>query len=163
MPTRVQVLVPITIAAFIIGIVGIYSIPSDSKLEAVEFPRGTIKVDDKVLEVQIADNDPRRMRGLMFQDPLPYDKGMLFVFDKSGPYSLWMLNMQFHLDMIWFDDDGNVVHIETHVAPCKTAIDVMSCPNYSPNKDARYVLEVTSGFVDEFGITSESKMEIISI
>ena len=57
MTTRNQALIPIAVAAVIIGIVGVLSIPSDSKLESVEFPRGTIKVDDKVLEVQIADRN----------------------------------------------------------------------------------------------------------
>ena len=78
------------------------SIPSDAKLEAVEFPRGTIKVDDVVIEVQIADTQPRRVRGLMFQETLPYTEGMIFVFAETGIHSLWMLNMQFPLDMIWF-------------------------------------------------------------
>ncbi len=68
MTSRTQALVPIAAAAVIIGIVGMLSIPSDSKLELVEFPRGTIKVDDIVLEVQIADTGPRQVRGLMFQD-----------------------------------------------------------------------------------------------
>jgi len=27
------------------------------------------------------------------------------------------LNMQFPLDLIWFDSDGNVVHIEKNVQP----------------------------------------------
>ena len=99
MTTRTQALIPITAAAVIIGVVGLMSIPSDSKLESVEFPRGTIKVDDTVLEVQIADTEPRRVRGLMFQDQLPYDQGMIFVFNEPGVYSLWMLNMQFSLDM----------------------------------------------------------------
>ncbi len=63
MTSRNQTLIPITIAAVIIGIVGILSIPTDSKLESVEFPRGTIKIDDTVLEVQIADTEPRRLRG----------------------------------------------------------------------------------------------------
>ena len=74
MPTRLQVIIPITLAAFIIGVAGILSIPSDIKLEAVEFPRGTIKVDDHVLEVQIADTEPRRVRGLMFQEQLAYNE-----------------------------------------------------------------------------------------
>ena len=43
MATRAQALIPITIAAVIVGIVGLMSIPSESKLESVEFPRGTIK------------------------------------------------------------------------------------------------------------------------
>jgi len=77
MATRTQTILPIALAAIIIGIVGILSIPSDAKLEAVEFPIGTIKIDEIVLEVQIADTEPRRVRGLMFQEELPYNEGML--------------------------------------------------------------------------------------
>jgi len=164
MTTRVQVLIPIGIAAFIVGIVGILSIPSDAKLEAVEFPRGTIKVDSIVLEVQIADDNPRRLRGLMFQDQLQYDEGMLFVFDETGVYSLWMLNMQFPLDIIWFDENGKVVYIAENLPPCKSALETVTCTGTnSGDKLATYVLEVTAGFVDEFNITEDSKLEIISI
>jgi len=163
MPTRTQVIAPIAVAAFVVGIAGLLSIPSDSKLESVEFPRGTIKVDDQVLEVQIADNEPRRQRGLMFQERLPYDQGMLFVFEAPGVYSLWMLNMQFPLDMIWFDQDGRVVHIDTGVEPCKSVVETVTCPSRIPATSASYVLEVTSGFVDRFGIDYDSRLEIISI
>lgn len=163
MTTRNQALIPIAVAAVIIGIVGVLSIPSDSKLESVEFPRGTIKVDDKVLEVQIADTEARRVRGLMFQNQLPYDQGMIFVFNESGIYSLWMLNMQFSLDMIWFDENGNVVHIEQNIPPCKSATEIMACQSIVPSGEAKYILEVTSGFVNEYGITKDSQLEIISI
>ena len=163
MATRTQILVPIGIATVIIGVVGIMSIPSDSKLESVEFPRGTIKIDNIPLQVQVADTEPRRIRGLMFQDQLPYDQGMIFVFDEPGPYALWMLNMQFALDMIWFDEHGNVVHIEKDVPPCKTALETMTCQSIIPDGDSLYILEVTSGFVDMHKITKQSKLEIISI
>jgi hypothetical protein len=163
MATRTQILIPVVIAASIIGVVGVMSIPSDSKLESVEFPRGTIKVDGIPLEVQIADTEPRRVRGLMFQNQLPYDQGMIFVFDKAGVYSLWMLNMQFPLDMIWFDKDGNIIHIEKGIPPCKTALETMACQSITPNGNALYILEVTSGFVDKFNITKNSTMSIISI
>ncbi len=163
MTSRTQVLIPIAAAAVIIGVVGIFSIPSDSKLESVELPIGTIKVDDVVLEVQIADTEPRRVRGLMFQDQLPYDKGMIFVFNEPGIHSLWMLNMQFSLDMIWFDENGNIVHIEQNVPPCKTATEIMACQSIIPSGEAVYILEVTSGFIKEFNITKDSKLSIISI
>ncbi|HET6516665.1 MAG TPA: DUF192 domain-containing protein [Nitrosopumilaceae archaeon] len=164
MPTRLQVIIPISIAAFIIGIFGILTIPSDSKLETVNFPMGTIKIDDKVLQVQIADTEPSRVRGLMFQEKLPYDQGMFFVFDNPGTYSMWMLNMQFSLDIIWFDSDGNVIHIEENVPPCKSALETVTCSGVNPGTDkALYVLEVTSGFVDKFGVTENSVLEIISI
>lgn len=165
MATRAQVIIPIAAAAVIIGIVGMLSIPSDAKLEAVEFPQGTIKIDDVVLQVQIADTEPRRVRGLMFQETLPYDKGMFFVFEKPGNYSLWMLNMQFPLDMIWFDKDGKIIHIETDVPPCKSALETVTCTGTSVSSDAEslYILEVTAGFVEKFNITENSKLEIISI
>jgi len=163
MTTRAQALIPITIAAVIIGVVGLMTLPQDSKLESVEFPRGTILVDDIPLEVQIADSEPRRVRGLMFQDQLPLDQGMIFVFDDPGLYSLWMLNMQFSLDMIWFDQDGNVVHIEKDVPPCKTVLELTTCQSVVPDAEALYVLEVTAGFIEQNNITADSKLTIISI
>ncbi len=163
MTTRTQALVPIFIAAVIIGVAGLMSIPSESKLQSVEFPRGTIMIDDIPLEVQIADNEPLRIRGLMFQDQLPPDQGMIFVFNQPGLYSLWMLNMQFSLDMIWFDQDGKIVHIEKDVPPCKTALEIAACQSIVPDEEAVYILEVTSGFIDEKNITKDSVLKIISI
>ncbi len=163
MATRNQTLIPIFIAAVIIGIVGLMTLPSEIKLESVEFPMGTILVDKVPLQVQIADTEPRRIRGLMFQDQLPYDQGMIFVFGQPGLYSLWMLNMQFSLDMIWFDQDGKIVHIEKDVPPCKTALEIATCQSIIPDEEAVYVLEVTSGFVDQNNITKDSVLKIISI
>lgn len=164
MASRLQVLIPITIAAIIVGIAGIISLPSDVKLESVEFPRGMVKLDNIVLEVQIADTDARRARGLMFQDQLPFDQGMLLVFDSPNKRSIWMLNMQFSLDALWIDDNGKIVHIEKNIPPCKTALETVTCPSYKGNgKDAQYILEVTAGFVEKNNITSDSIFEIISI
>jgi len=162
--TRAQVLIPIAIAAVIIGVVGMLSIPKDVKLEQAEFPTGIIKIDDVTLQVQIADTKPLQTRGLMFQEKLPYDQGMLFVFEDEGIRSMWMLNMQFSLDVIWIDSDGKIVHIEKDAQPCKSALETMACTFTNGNEmNAKYVLEVTSGFVDKFNITENSKLDIISI
>jgi len=165
MPTRTQVLIPIAVAAVIIGVAGMLTIPTDIKLESVEFPRGTIKLDDKILEVQIADTKELRTRGLSWNsEKLPYDEGMLFVFDGSGTRSMWMLGMQFNIDIIWFDENANVVAIEKDVPQCETTVEVVACRENGVSGDnAKYVLEVTAGFVDKFNITENSKMEIISI
>ena len=164
MATRTQVLIPIIAAAFIVGVIGMLSIPTDVKLESVEFPQGTIKLDDQILVVKIADNDSLRVRGLMFHDELPFDQGMLFVFDQPGIRPMWMLNMQFTLDIIWFDENLHVTAIEKNVPPCLTTIEVVTCRENGVSGDnAKYVLEVTAGFVDEFKITENSKLELISI
>ena len=83
MTTKAQALIPIFIAAVIIGSIGLLTLPSEIKLEQVKFPIGMIKVDETILEVQIADTEPTRVRGLMFQDQLPLDQGMLFVFPEQ--------------------------------------------------------------------------------
>ena len=164
MAKRAQVLIPIAIAAAIIGIAGIVSLPSEVKLQQVDFPVGTIKIDDVVLSVKIADTDANMARGLMFEEKLPYDKGMLFVFDKPETRSMWMLNMQFNIDVIWFDDNGNVVSIDRNVPPCMTTVEIFVCKENGVSSDnAQYVLEVTAGFVDKFEITEDSKLELISI
>ena len=163
MTTRAQALIPITIAAVIIGVIGLLTLPSDSKLESVAFPLGTITVDGIPLQVQIADSEPRRTRGLMFQDQLPYDQGMIFVFSEPGIYSFWMLNLQFPLDIIWFDAQGRVVHIVEDAPPCKTTVELVACESMVPDAEALYVLEVTAGFVKENNITKDSMLGIISI
>ena len=77
---------------------------------------------------------------------------------------MWMLNMQFHLDLIWFDENLRVTAIEKNVPPCITTIEVVTCRDNGVSGDnAKYVLEVTTGFVDKFNITENSKLEIISI
>jgi hypothetical protein len=167
MPTRFQVLIPIGIAAVIVGVAGIVSLPSEITIDAnSNFLMGTVQLDDKLLQVYIADTDPRRMRGLMFETEsfLADDKGMLFVFDEPGNRSMWMKNMQFHLDIIWFSENGNVVSIEKNVPPCITPVEVMSCKSVGVSADnAKYVLELTSGYVDEYSITENSQLELISI
>lgn len=135
-------------------------LPSQVEHKVVEFSRDTIKIDDIELTVQVADTDHRRADGLMFQDELPYDEGMLFIFEDSKKRTFWMSNMLFSLDIIWIGSQGNVVHIDNNVPPCDTE----ACPRYdSGGKDVKYVLEVTAGFVEKFNITENSKLDINSI
>jgi uncharacterized membrane protein (UPF0127 family) len=162
--TRAQVLIPVVIAAIIIGAVGVLTIPKESKLAEVNFPKGTIKIDNVTLDVQIAESDAQKTRGLMFQDDLPYDQGMIFVFNQEQVVPILMLNMQFPLDIIWFDSNGNVVHIARNAQPCKSALETATCTvDNGGGKMAKYVLEVSSGFIDKFKITENSKLQIISI
>ena len=167
MPTRLQVLIPISIAAVIVGVAGIVSLPSEVKIDTnSDFLMGSVQLDEKILQVYIADTDPRRMRGLMFETEnfLDNDKGMLFVFDEPGNRSMWMKNMQFHLDIIWFNENGNVVSIEKNVPPCITPVEVMSCKSVGVSADnTKYVLELISGYVDQHSITEDSHLKIISI
>jgi uncharacterized membrane protein (UPF0127 family) len=162
--SRAQILIPIAISAVIIGVVGVLTIPADSKLGYANFSKGVVKLDDVTLDVQVAQTDSQRTRGLMFQNQLPYNQGMIFVFNAEQEVPIWMPNMQFPLDIIWFNAAGNVVHIEKNVPPCKSPLETASCTvKNGGGKQTKYVLEVTSGFVEKFNITENSKLQIISI
>jgi hypothetical protein len=100
---------------------------------AIKFEDGTI------VNAEIAKN---KAKGLMFREELRENEGMLFTFDEEGIYSFWMKNMKFPIDIIWFDKDFKVVHIEENVQPCTTNY----CPTYKSNLPAKYVLEVSAHF-----------------
>ena len=126
--------------------------------QSIKFSSKMIKIDDTMLEVQIADTNAKRIEGLQFQEKLPYDQGMLFDYTEPKVISMWMPNMKFSLDMIWFDEGGKVVYIEQDVEPCQS---IKVCPSINANgQKAKYVLEVTSGFVDKFNITNDSLLSL---
>jgi uncharacterized protein len=124
------------------------------------FPSQQIRLDNVTLDVQVADTQARMEQGLQFSDPLPYNQGMLFVPSSPEVIPMWMPNMKFALDIIWFDSNGNVLHIEKNVPPC-TFTDLSKCPIYNQNGEpSKYALEVTSGFIDKFDISTNSKIVI---
>ncbi|MFH1054937.1 MAG: DUF192 domain-containing protein [Candidatus Altiarchaeota archaeon] len=102
---------------------------------------------DSCVKVEIADNESGRMKGLMFRETLPPDRGMLFIFEEEGIHSFWMKNTLIPLDIIWLDSNMRVVNIE-HAAPCKAD----PCQSYNPGETAKYVLEVNGGYATEHGI-----------
>jgi uncharacterized protein len=86
-------------------------------------------------------------RGLMFRDPLPPNRGMLFVYPKDGFHSHFMYQVKFPIDTIWMDHDRDIVEIVTNMPPCPAGKKAHECPTYGGQKSSRFVLEVPAGFV----------------
>lgn len=151
---RIRLAVIVGIIVFIIIMIPIYY-PVQSPIESELVTEGSVTINGKILEVEIADEPEERSRGLMFRKSLSRDSGMLFLFDREGFYSFWMMNVNFNLDIIWIDSGGNVVHIERDLPSC-----FMNCPSYAPREAARYVLELNSGVVDELDVLVGSFISI---
>lgn len=103
----------------------------------------TISLSGAKLKVQIADTEEVQIQGLSGRASLkPFD-GMLFVFSTPDFYEIWMKDMKFPLDIIWFDQNGIVTYFKTGATP-------ESYPQtFSSPEKSLYVLETEVGFVEK--------------
>jgi uncharacterized protein len=98
-----------------------------------------------VFEVELANTDEQRARGLMFRRELPEGQGMLFDFGREAPVTMWMRNTYISLDMIFIRSDGRILRIAENTVPLSEAI----IPSGGPVKA---VLEVVAGTARRLGI-----------
>lgn len=103
------------------------------------------------LDIEVAENETERMRGLMDRFSMPENAGMLFIFERDEPRSFWMKNTYISLDIIYINSNKEIVSIQKYTQP-RT---VSSIPSEFP---AQYVLEVNAGFSDKFGIKPGDKI-----
>jgi uncharacterized membrane protein (UPF0127 family) len=109
-----------------------------------------IMINRVVLTVELAKTPDAQQKGLSGRLSLPNDQGMLFVFDHEDYWGFWMIDMNFPLDIIWFNSSRAVIFIERDLSPCSP----QNCPVFTPNLKAMYVLEVNAGFVTAHEITA---------
>jgi len=156
------VLIPVIIAAVAVGALGIAFVPQDIRDRDTSFPKGTVRIDKDVITVEIAETAAEKQRWMTFrQDLLPLDTAMLIKYDKPDLHEVWMLNVEYNLDLIWFDESGDAVYMIKNAPPCENVVETISC-TYKTTKQALYVMAATSGFIDDHSISVGSKMTIIS-
>ena len=92
--------------------------------------------------VEIARTEDERNRGLMFRRGLEDGHGMLFVFERPQVLKFWMKDVLIPLDMIFIDENYQVVDIEESAEPG-------SLVRRGPDSPAQFVLEVPGGWARE--------------
>lgn len=114
---------------------------TEGRLAFIQDGDSTVTID-----IEIADTDSARQRGMMQRDGFPNDRsGMLFPFETEEPQSFWMSNTPVALDIIFVDADSQIVNIAKYTTP-------FSSENYRSGEPAQYVVEVPAGFADSHGI-----------
>jgi len=140
---------------FLSSIIGVLSFCGTS--DAAILPQ--VCHGDNCVSVEVVSKDADMERGLMYRTGLGPDKGMLFVFSTDDIQRFWMKNMHFNLDMLWIDHDGNIVYIGKNVPACT----IDPCAVYVPDKPARYVLEVNSGYTSTHHWNLGDKLDLKGI
>jgi uncharacterized protein len=111
---------------------------------AIVFPHGTAVITTPharvSLRVEVADNDARRERGLMFRRALAPKSGMAFVWRRDVDGAFWMKNTLIPLSIAFYDARGRILRI-LDMAPCTAD----PCAVYDPKTTYRGALEVNWG------------------
>ena len=85
--------------------------------------------------VKLAVTPSQHAYGLMFSPKLPVKSGMLFLFEDMKPLIFWMKNTPIALDMLFFDDSGQLVTLISNAKPNTLTL-------LHSRMSARYVLEI---------------------
>ncbi len=103
------------------------------------------------IDIEIANSDETRARGLMYRSSMKENHGMLFIFPREDYQSFWMKDTVIPLDMIFVNAKKEIVTIHKNTTP-------YSLKGYPSDKPAKYVIEVNAGFTDKYNIEIGDKI-----
>jgi len=106
----------------------------------------TLTMRGNTIYAEVVESPEDRNKGLSGRQEFREGEGMLFVFPKPDTYAFWMPDMHFSIDIVWFDENMKVVHVQ------KNATSESYPELFKPSSPALYVLEVPFGYIEKNGI-----------
>lgn len=107
------------------------------------------KNQQKTILVKQAKTLEEREKGLSGTSELPIGQGLLFTFPVPDRYGFWMKDMNYPIDIFWFDSQFKLVNKELSVSPD-------TYPNvFYPPVPVSYVLETRVGELANMSLTSD--------
>jgi uncharacterized protein len=108
------------------------------------------------LEAEVADTPEKLLFGLAFQEALPTNGGMIYIFETTGPHRVTTKEYRFPVDMIWIDESHHIIQLMENVEPCRKD----PCLWYAPSSDAvRYLIQTEAGFIKRQGIATGDELK----
>ena len=128
-------------AAFLLLIIGLLTACSDTPIDRRLNFNTTVYLNQLPLQVAVFRSREEQRQGLMHVNHLPENAGGLFVFAAETDVNFWMKHVEIELDLLFFDQQGQLSHRVEAAQPCHTLI----CPRFKA-RNIKYVLEVNAGF-----------------
>jgi uncharacterized membrane protein (UPF0127 family) len=104
------------------------------------------------VEVEIADTNSERARGLMERTQLAENAGMLFTFEQEQTPGFYMRDSLIPLSIAFIDEEGRIVDIQDMQPLDET--------HHYPAEPAKYALEANQGFFAEHGVEVGNTVEL---
>ncbi len=144
----VSILIPI-------GLVYMYVYVDDVGFKNLFLPTVPIMhIDTLPVRVEIADTEAERVKGLSGRVSFAERDGMLFVFPEAGYHTTWMKDMYFPIDIIWIDENLEVIGIDKNITPDTYP------RTFRPSRPAKYILETNVHYADTYGIKSGDEVSL---
>jgi len=106
----------------------------------------TLYINDQTFSFVVADSQEERAQGLSGQNSLPSDEVLVFIFPDSDFHGIWMKDMNFPIDIIWLNEQKQVVDFEGNVLP-DTYPEI-----FLPDAPAKYVVEANAGVTESLNL-----------
>lgn len=108
---------------------------------------------------EIASTPKELSEGLMNRQELPEDKGMLFIYEIPQNRSFWMKNTLVPLDIIFLDEEGIVINVES--ADIEPGVPDNELKRYNSFCPAQFVVEINQGLSKLYGIKEGTPTNIV--
>lgn len=154
----------------IIGVVVLSAAPTGCQLrephDAVSNGIERVTINGKTFNLELAADNPTRMRGLGGREHIPEDGGMLFVFKVPNGLRFVMRDCVIPIDIIFVDHSGVVTAVHTMPpedpqGPNET--DFMyedRLKKYSSRFVAQFAIELQAGQIDKLGVKAGDKIDL---
>jgi uncharacterized membrane protein (UPF0127 family) len=139
-------------------------LPAD--VQPVTFASGIVFIHTRSgemhrLDVEIAETEAQRQRGLMYRTSMREESGMLFIFTEEREGGFWMFNTRIPLSVAYAGDDGVIFQV-IDMKPCASRhAAVCARQDYPARAPFRYGLEVNQGFFARRGIDVGDRLEFL--
>ena len=143
---------------YVIGLILIFTI-GIKLYYAFYWPKASIKINNQVLNVLVANNIKHWQKGLGGRSNLGQYDGMLFVFPEAKQHLFVMRDMKFPIDIIWFNK-GAIVDIAPNL-PLEQGRTEEQLTLYPARDNSDRVLEMPAGSAQKFGYKIGDKLEIL--
>lgn len=139
--------------AIVLIVLAVSLIFNENEIQAPEPAQSTscLNINDKCIELEKADTNQDRIKGLSGRPSLTPGAGMLFVFDQAEEQCMWMKDMHFSIDMVWLDESKVIQKIEQNVSP-------ETYPQSFCQADSLYVIEFNAGDAEKLGLQVGQKL-----
>jgi len=107
-------------------------------------PMVNVRIGQQSFQLEVAKTERDRMKGLMYRESMPTDRGMIFVFDREAMRNFWMKDTMIPLDILYLNSIGGIVSIK-HLKP----LDESSVSSDFPVK---FAIELNEGAAAKAGV-----------